>query len=69
MPSITLTTDASNGARVAAAFGRKLGLPGSASAVQIKADIMAYVEAVVLDQERLAAVETQQQEASPLVQT
>ena len=69
MATITLTTEATNAARVAAAFGLKLGLPGNASVAQIKADLMAYVAAVVEDQERLAAVKAQQQAKNPLVQT
>ena len=69
MAAITLTTDTANAARVAAAFGLKLGLPGNASVAQIKADLMAYVATVVDDQKRIAAVKAQQQAKNPLVQT
>ena len=69
MATITLTTDTANAARIAAAFGLKLGLPGNASSAQIKAGLMAYVATVVGDQERLAAVKAQQSSATPLVQT
>jgi len=69
MAIITLTTDTASAARVAAAFGLKLGLPENASVAQIKADLMAYVAAVVEDQERLAAVWAQQAAKTPLVQT
>lgn len=56
MAVLTITTNAQQDARLVVAFGKKLGLPGNASAAQIKADVITYVRTVVNDQERLAVV-------------
>ena len=55
MATMTITTTAGEDARLVVAFGAKLGLAGNANAAQIKADVIAYVRAVVSDQERIAA--------------
>ena len=55
MATMTITTTASEDARLTVAFGAKLGLGGNASAAQIKADVTNYIRAVVADQERIAA--------------
>lgn len=54
MAVLTITTTAPQDARLVVAFGTKLGLGRNATAAEIKADIIAYVRAVVNDQERLA---------------
>ncbi len=60
MATMTITTTAGEDARLVAAFCSKLGV-GTASAAQIKADVIAYVKSVVRDQERLAAAATANQ--------
>lgn len=47
MATLTITTAGPQDARIAAAFGAKLGLEGNANGAQIKADIVAYVKGVV----------------------
>lgn len=61
MATMTIITTAAEDARLVVAFGTKLGLPGNATAAQIKADVIAYVRAVVADQERIAAAATANQ--------
>lgn len=53
--TLTINTTAGEDTRIAVAFGKKLGLPGNASAGQIKADVIVYIQTVVADQERIAA--------------
>ena len=55
MATMTITTTPADDARLVVAFGAKLGLPGNATAAQIKADIAGYIRGVVADQERIAA--------------
>ena len=47
MATLTITTTGAQDARIAAAWGAKLGLPGNASAAQIKADIIRHIQAIV----------------------
>lgn len=60
MATITINTQASHDTRIATAFGAKLGLPGNASAAQIKADVVQYIRNTVLayekEQARIAAL-------------
>lgn len=50
MGTLTINTTAGEDARLQAAYGKRLGLPGNASAAQIKA--------AIIEQESLAAIET-----------
>ncbi len=53
----TFTTTAAEDLRIVVAFGHKLGLPGNATGPQVKADIIAYISRVVIDDEnRVAAL-------------
>jgi hypothetical protein len=52
MISITLVAEEPDAARIAAAFGRKLGLAVPATDAQIKNDVIKYVEQVTLTQEQ-----------------
>ena len=47
MAVLTITTTGAQDARIAPAFGAKLGLVGNATGAQIKADLIAYVKGVV----------------------
>jgi hypothetical protein len=47
MGSMTITTTAPQDTRIVAAFGAKLGLPGDASAAEIKADLITYLKGIV----------------------
>ena len=47
MAVLTITTTAPQDARIAPAFGAKLGLEGNANAAQVKADVIQYVKSVV----------------------
>lgn len=58
MATLTITTTGVQDARLVVAFGMKLGLPGNANAAQIKADIINYIRTVVVDQERMAVIES-----------
>lgn len=56
MPSMTITTDNGQGTRLAASIGRRIdardnGVPRPATAAEIKAFTIAYLRAVVLDDE------------------
>lgn len=57
MAVITITTNAAHDARIAAAFGRHLTLPGSANGAQIKGALIAFVKKVVEEQERDQALQ------------
>lgn len=62
MATFTITTTASQDARLVVAFGKKLGTvngggaPRNANAAEIKADIINYIRTVVADQERIALI-------------
>jgi len=55
MPSITLNFSAENGARLSAAYERRLGLDQPATADEVKADVIDYLRKVVEIEEREAA--------------
>ncbi len=55
MASTTFTYTAGQGARMATAYGKELGLGQDASAAQIKAEIWNQVRAVVLKWEKQTA--------------
>ena len=55
MATLTITTTAPQDARIVAAFGRYLGLPGNASAAQVKTEVFNFIRLTVADQERKAA--------------
>lgn len=55
MPSITLTFNAEQGARLAAAFESRLNLDEPATAEDVKADLIDYLKKVVQIEEREAA--------------
>ena len=46
MPDLTITLTAAHVARVQTAFGNKLGLPGDASAEDVRQDLIAYLKGV-----------------------
>lgn len=52
MASITITTDAAQDSRLGPAFGAALGLTGNATPAQVKAWIIAQMQAVVQNYER-----------------
>ena len=52
MPSITLTFDATQAARLAKAFGTYLGLGRDATAAEIKADFVERLRYIVVQQEK-----------------
>ncbi len=49
--TLTITTDAGQDARLAPAFGAKLGLGRNANAAEVKADVINYVRSVVTEYE------------------
>jgi hypothetical protein len=62
MASITITTDATQDARLAPAFGDKLGLGRNATAVEVKAWLITELQAVVRNyeyQQQQATITTQ----------
>ena len=56
MGTLTITTTAPQDARIVAAFGKRLGLPGNASAAQVKAETIHFIRSVVESTERDEAV-------------
>ena len=58
MASMTITTTGAQDTRIAAAFGKYLGLPGNANAAQVKAEVIAFIKLTVENQEKQAAVTT-----------
>lgn len=57
MATISLTTNPAHDARIAAAFGRHLALPGSANGSQIKGALIEFIRKVVEEQERDQALQ------------
>jgi hypothetical protein len=55
MATITITTNSGQDSRIAAAFGARLGLPGNASAAQIKGDLVTFLKKIVREYEQRAA--------------
>lgn len=51
MPTLTITTTADQAQRIAAAFGSKLGLQGSANAEQVRQDVIQYIRNTVRSHE------------------
>lgn len=49
--SVTISTDSGQDARLAPAFGDKLGLGRNATAAEVKADLISYMRGVVLNYE------------------
>ena len=58
MGNLTISTTAPQDTRIVAAFGAKLGLPGNASAAQVKADLIGYLKSVVHGYETQQAAAT-----------
>jgi hypothetical protein len=58
MATYTFNTTAGQDARIGPAFGKYLGLPGNASAAQVKAEVIAFIRLKVLEYEKIAAVQT-----------
>lgn len=62
MAITTITTTPAQDARLAAAFGTRLGLrdaqgaPRNATAAEVKADLVEYLKRVVADEERATAM-------------
>ena len=56
MATLTITTTGAQDARIAAAFGKYLGLPGNANAAQVKAEVINFIRLTVEAQERDAAI-------------
>ncbi len=56
MATLTITTTASQDARIVVAFGAYLGLGRNATAAEIKADVIDYVRRTVQSQERQAVI-------------
>ena len=55
MATLTITTTAQQDARIVAAFGKYLGLPGNATAVQVKTEVFNFIRLTVMAQEKIAA--------------
>ena len=55
MATLTITTTAAQDARLVKAFGTELGLPGNASAAQIRGAVIVYLIEVVKRQEQREA--------------
>ena len=58
MASFTLTTTPAQDARIVAAFGRRLGLPGDATGAQVKQQIIQFLKNAVQEQEQAVATES-----------
>lgn len=58
MASMTIDTPTGEDSRIQAAFGRYLGLSGSATGTQIKNATINWMKSVVRDQERAVASQT-----------
>ena len=54
---MTITTTAGQDTRIVAAFGKYLGLPGNATAAQVKTEIFNFVRQIVAEQEKRTAEE------------
>jgi hypothetical protein len=67
MISITLTVNDPDAARVAAAFGKKLGLAIPATEEDVKNDMVKYVQQVTLQQEQVALVQDATQAGAQIV--
>lgn len=52
MGTLTINTTAPQDARIVVAFGKRLGLPGNASAAQVKAAVIEFIRHVVEIHER-----------------
>ncbi len=57
MPDLTITLTAAHVARVQAAFGNKLGLPGNATAEDVRQEIIGYLKGVTRSYETQVANE------------
>lgn len=57
MPSLTITLDAANAARVSVAVRRRLSLDHDATLAEVKDFLVTYLKHFVKDQERAAAQE------------
>lgn len=58
MATLTITTTAPQDARIVAAYGRRLSLPGNASAAQVKAAVIEQIKQVVRDYEANQAIQS-----------
>ena len=58
MGTLTITTTSQQDARIVAAFGKYLGLPGNATAAQVKAEVINFIRLTVAEQERQAAIKS-----------
>jgi hypothetical protein len=73
MPSTTITYSASDGQRIAAAVGHRLGLqdgqgaPRAATGTEVKAYLADILQALVLHEERQAALEAAEAALAPTV--
>ena len=56
MPTVSLTTDATQAARLAAAMGALLGLGRDATQAEVKAYLVAHLRDIVRERERQAAI-------------
>ena len=56
MGTLTINTTGAQDARIVAAFGKHLGLPGNASGAQVKAEVFNFIRLTVMEQERKDAV-------------
>lgn len=55
MGTLTITTSAQHDTRIVAALGKHLNLGRNATGAEVKAWIVNYLKAMVLEQEKLAA--------------
>lgn len=60
MPTLTITTTVPQAQRVAAAFGKRLGLGRDANPAEIKAQVIEYLRTAVWEQEHREAVDAVQ---------
>lgn len=66
MATLTINTTAPQDARIVVAFGDKLGFPRSATAGEVKADVIAYITNVVRNYEQRVAAEAAAAAVTPI---
>lgn len=75
MATLTITTTASQDARIVVAFGAELGLRDAqgvirnATAAEVKAAVIAYITQVVLEREKTAARVSAEAAVTPIAPT
>ena len=69
MGTLTINTTAPQDARIAAAFGKRLGLPGNANAAQVKQQVVQFLIEVVQDHEQREAAAAAVAGVTPITPT